>query len=305
MRCMTVITAAGALVVSLVAGCGDDDPAAAGDPVSTEEFCDLLVELREESESEELDLEIVDRIIAAAPAELSDDLQVVRDAVAELEGFDEDDPEAFEALMPLMFDEQITGAFERVAEWGVEKCGIDPGDDDLGDDSDGDSEASAAGDTEMPDDVGLVREPALIITWDEVDDAFNYRIEIDGRTVDTTFGDRYVAVNADTGDDVVVEALEMGDGSLGPAPNVQAVAGEALVVVWTEVPGGTYYVEWSGADAGRMATIASSPFVIDVPADEVEGVRFGPGLLVTDDDGRRIDSPFNHGDEHWVELDIP
>lgn len=310
MRRLSVIAAAGALFASIATGCGDDGDEVAS--ASTEDFCALFEDVATEEGDDDVDLAELDRVIAAAPAELRGDLGVLRDVFQQMDGVDEDDPEAFGQVMSVMFDPEVTGAIERIEAWGVENCGFEPSDDLSGFELDVDQDAAVedsqeldpvdVGDIEMPDDVDLAREAALIITWGEVDDAFNYRVEIDGSTIARTFGDRYVHVREHLGEDVevVVEALAMGDDSLGPAPGVEVSAGEVLVVDWTEAPGGFYYVEHASSE-GRMAELADAPFVIPVPAGEVERVRFGPGIS----DGSGTDVPFEHGDEYWIELELP
>jgi hypothetical protein len=81
--------------------------------------------------------------------------------------------------------------------------------------------------------------------------------------------------------------------------------GEALVVEWTEEEEGFYYVQYASPDHGQSSTMASSPFLIELPADEVRSVAFGPAVLISEDEGHRTDSPFDHGDEFYVELPVP
>jgi hypothetical protein len=327
MRRTIAISAALLLALTALVACGDDDEQTATS-ISTEEFCEWLEELEDDSQesSDDIDLDLIDEVVANAPAELRDDLQVLRDKLAEIDALDidEDDPEAFGIVMGIMFDPELMAAMDRIETYGVEECGMEPSDDDFGDfdfdvDSDepgddfgtSDDATDVAADGEpvaespMPDDVTVTLQPAAIVTWEELDDAFNYRVELDGRTLDTTFGDRFVALGADADGEFAVEALEIGNESLGPAPGVEVTEGEALVVEWTEEDEGFYYVQYSSPTHGRSATMASSPFVIDLPADEVDSVAFGPAVVVRDDDGRRTDSPFEHGDEFYVELPLP
>lgn len=113
----------------LLVGCSDDD--GGGD---IEAFCDLL----RASEDEELDpttdegREAFEALIDAAPSELDDDLRVFGNLMEELEGLDEDDPEAMEAVFGVMFDPEVIAAGENLEQFGVEECGFEP-DDDEGD----------------------------------------------------------------------------------------------------------------------------------------------------------------------------
>lgn len=304
------------LLTAGLAACGDDG----GDTLTAEEFCEHLDELENMDDSDllaedELDdaIDAMDELIAVAPDEVRDDLQIMRDKFAEFGelDIDENDPEAgFEALMMLVFDPDFMGAAERLEEFTVEECGFEPSDDvgDFDDVFDDDAPAPVPGgdpepEAAIPDDVSLTRQPATLITWAENDDAFNYRVEAAGQTLGTTFGGRYVAL--DDLDDVAVEALEIGSESLGPAQGVQSEAVEALVVEWTEEPGATYYVWAQITEGGNFFELADSPYVFEVPADEVEAVRFGPGVQIADDEGPRIDAPFDHGEEYYVELALP
>jgi hypothetical protein len=303
------------LLTAGLAACGDDD-----DTLTTEEFCEHLEEMEEvdngdlmmDNDIDEV-LDAIDELVAVAPDEVRDDLQIMRDKLAEFDDLDidEDDPEAaFEAFMTIVFDPEFLAATERLEEFAVEECGFEPSDDvgDFGDVFDDDGPAPEAGgdplpEAAMPDDVSLTRQPATLITWDEIDDAFNYRVEAAGQTLGTTFGGRYIALG--DVDDVAVEALEIGSESLGPAQGVQSEPVEALVVEWTEEPGGTYYVWAQTTQDGNFFELTGSPYVFEVPADEVEAVRFGPGVQITDDEGPRTDAPFDHGEEYYVELPLP
>jgi hypothetical protein len=308
---------AGTLLLSAgLVACGDDG----GDTLTAEEFCEHLAEIEDMDDGdllleEDLDaaLDALDELVAVAPDEVRDDLRIMRDKFAEFGelDIDEDDPEAgFEALMMVVFDPEFLGAAERLEEFSVEECGFEPSDDvgDFDDVFDDDAPAPEAGDdpvpeAAMPDDVSLTRQPATLITWDENDDAFNYRVEAGGQTLGTAFGGRYIALG--DVDDVAVEALEIGSESLGPAQGVQSEPVEALVVEWTEEPGGTYYVWAQTTHDGEFFELTDSPYVFEVPADEVEAVRFGPGVQIADDDGPRTDAPFDHGEDYYVELPLP
>lgn len=295
----------------MLAGCGGDDDDSSSAELSTEEFCAHLEELDDES-SETPDVSVIDDVIAVAPNELRESLGVLRDAFVELEEVD-DGEDGFEAAMEIMFQPAVFAASMAVEEWGVENCGFDPDDgvmdieledeSDIGDDDSG-VEDEVSSDTDMPDDVTLGRRDALVITWTETAEAFQYRIEIDGATVGTTFGDRYLAVGFDAAD-VVVEAMEMGDVSLGPVADLSVSPGEALVLDWTEDPSGFYYVEYSTTSEGTTTQMVNAPFTVPVAVDEVIGLRFGPGIVLSGSEGEAVDSPFAHGEQFWVELEIP
>jgi hypothetical protein len=129
MRRMTALCSALAIVSGFgLVACGDDDGGGGGgQAMSTEEFCELLRE-SEADPSDDASFEALDELVAAAPPEIRDDLELVRDRLQQLEGLDEDDPAAFEAVMELMGDPEFVAASERLEEFGVEECGMEPSD---------------------------------------------------------------------------------------------------------------------------------------------------------------------------------
>lgn len=106
----------------LLFGCSDD-----GGGGSEEAFCELLASDAdldiETPEGQEAFQEAMD----AAPDEVSDDMEVLADAFEELSGVDENDPEALAAAFEVMADPEVMAAMSNIENFGVEKCGMDPG----------------------------------------------------------------------------------------------------------------------------------------------------------------------------------
>ncbi len=105
----------------LLAGCGDDG---GGDEQA---FCELL------SSEDEYDIdtpegqEALKDALETAPDEIKGDMETIVDAFEELEGLDEDDPEAFGAAFGLVFDPEMLAAMANIEEYGVDNCGLEAG----------------------------------------------------------------------------------------------------------------------------------------------------------------------------------
>lgn len=105
----------------LLAGCSDDGGG------SKEAFCELL------ASDADLDIDTpegqaaFEEALDAAPSEVSDDMDVLADAFEELEGVDENDPEALEAAFAVMGSPEVMEAMTNIETYGVDECGMDPG----------------------------------------------------------------------------------------------------------------------------------------------------------------------------------
>jgi hypothetical protein len=120
----------------VIAACGDDDSAAGGGgggaaSLSEEAFCAQLAEM--EDDDVEFDGEVVAQLAALArqapTAELRGALETFAEIAEQLEGLDDDDPEAIGIAFGVMFDPEVMGAIETIERFLSETCGIDTGDD--------------------------------------------------------------------------------------------------------------------------------------------------------------------------------
>lgn len=142
---------------------GEDEPVATtegtdaasddGADSDNQAFCEQVRMLDETSDNDLGTVsELYDELIASAPDEVRDDLQVVADAFVELEGVDEDDPDSFAVILEVFSRPEIVEASENLERFGVEECGLvsDDGSDleiDAGEDSDDSIDDDAAEDT--------------------------------------------------------------------------------------------------------------------------------------------------------------
>lgn len=125
--------------------------------MSDDEFCELMAELEQDA-SDMDDLEALAMFTGVADQapdpEVREAMQLFAGKIEELEGLDEDDPEAMGAAFALMMDPELTAATETINTYMTEVCGIDTGTDVGGGDGDffdEDDEASEGNDTDGVD----------------------------------------------------------------------------------------------------------------------------------------------------------
>jgi hypothetical protein len=148
---LRLLCVVGALTLVMTA-CGDDDSSSGGGggaTLSDEEFCEQL-EALEESEAE-LDgpeaFALMGQLARRAPnAELREALSLFAGLAEQLEGLDEDDPEAIGIMFGIIFDPEFIAAAETLETYLSEVCGFDTGDSgefggDFGSGVDGDGSA--------------------------------------------------------------------------------------------------------------------------------------------------------------------
>ena len=171
------VLGAGALVL---AACGGGD----GGALSDEEFCAELEALEEADAagegSDELDAEALAQLRDLADRAPNEDVEsaltTLGDIAEDMEGLDEDDPEAFGEVMALMFNPEVISAGETLDTYLTETCGFEDDafemvesdtDDPVGDaDADGPSGASSG--SAMDDlDSGELREAMVAHLEDE------------------------------------------------------------------------------------------------------------------------------------------
>lgn len=174
--------AAIAALTLLTASCGSSgdsataptssEPAASGD---VEAFCDLLREAEDDDtdfgEDTEAVLAEIAEMRALAPEELRDDIDVLAGVFEEFAEFDEDDPEAFGAIFGLFLRPDVLAATERLEEFGVETCGLEPSD--------------SSDDFDFDEDFDVDEDFDFDFDFDEDSDADSDDVEEDGLTLDT------------------------------------------------------------------------------------------------------------------------
>ncbi len=104
------------------------DSDAGADPDN--EFCQKFTELdslENQPETQEETISAFDDLIDAAPDEIRDDLETVRDALAGLEDFDdaEANPEAAQEFLEVLSQPEIVEASENLEAYTVDVCGIE------------------------------------------------------------------------------------------------------------------------------------------------------------------------------------
>lgn len=153
----------------LVSACGPDEDA--GGSGSVEEFCDLI---RAADEQEDVDLDEnfeegiaqLEEIRDAAPSAVSDDIDVLIGKFQQLEELEAastgDDEEDFAAAFEIILDPEFIAASERLEQFGVDECGLEPSDDDGFSIESGDG-GDDGGPVEAPvSDDGLITEAANV-----------------------------------------------------------------------------------------------------------------------------------------------
>jgi len=113
-------------VFAVLGSCGSG----ADETADVEEFCRQVRELNENDVdvAEDLDVALAqfEGLVADAPADLRDDLEVVVDAFSELSEVDENDPDAFVAFFEVLGRPEVVAAAENLERFGVEECGLEP-----------------------------------------------------------------------------------------------------------------------------------------------------------------------------------
>lgn len=134
------------LFAPLVAvSCSDD-----GGGGDVEAFCDQIVVLESmEDPTDEEAQQALQDLVDDAPSEIKGDLEVVVGVFDDLQGLDEDDPEAMGEVFALMENEEFIEASENLEAFGVDECGLEPTEDvDIDADLDADVDISTETTTE-------------------------------------------------------------------------------------------------------------------------------------------------------------
>ncbi len=109
-----------------------DDTADDGGDGDSSAFCGRIDELNAMDDlDDDAALAALGDLVDDAPEEIRSDLELVVDRISDLEGLDEDDPEAMGQIFALMDDEEFVAASENLEAYGVEECGLPPSDDDV------------------------------------------------------------------------------------------------------------------------------------------------------------------------------
>ena len=164
-------------------------------------------------------------------------------------------------------------------------------------------------------DVQATLESVTELTWEEDDDAFNYEVSVGDEVVGTTFGPPFLLLaEHGTGEDVTVEAMEIGDGSLGEM-DVSLASSERVVLRWDESQVPNAYVGLSVTGYGNLTSAIQSPYVIEHEPDTIDTLLFGEMVSVEEEDNEGVSTthraPFEFsgsGVEEfgpYVELTVP
>lgn len=101
------------VIVALFAACGGDD----GGGSEAQAFCDKQEELESlDTADPEAMANAIDDLVADAPEEISDDIQLIADTLEDLENIDT--PEEAEDLNT----DELEAASERIEKWVDENC---------------------------------------------------------------------------------------------------------------------------------------------------------------------------------------
>jgi hypothetical protein len=118
-----------AVLAVMAVACGDDgDSGSSGETGDAEAFCVRLEELQEE---EGLDLDddgaaaALEELADLAPEEIDGEVNRIQRAFEALSELDQDDPDAFEEVLELVYDPAVIRAFEAFADYADDECGIE------------------------------------------------------------------------------------------------------------------------------------------------------------------------------------
>lgn len=186
-------------------------------------------------------------------------------------------------------DAEATGTDDASAEGSSDEVSPDEGASDLGS---GDVQATLESVTE--------------VTWDEDDDAFNYEVSVGGEVLDTTFGPPFLLLaEYGSGEDVTVEAMEIGDGSLGEM-DISIASTERMVLRWDESQVPNAYVGMSVAGYGNLTSAIHSPYAIEHEPDTIDTLLFGEMVSVEEETeegtSTTFRAPFEFSGSDVVEL---
>ena len=109
--------------VSLIA-CGSDS-SSSGAQLTDEQFCAKVANMDDLETFDADAIAAINELIDVAPNdELRDALKVLAPVMAEMEGIDENDPEAMSKVMEIIMDPKVTEAGEVIEKYSTDVCGI-------------------------------------------------------------------------------------------------------------------------------------------------------------------------------------
>lgn len=118
--------------VTVVGGCSDGDGGSAGNAGADAQaaFCERMAAFAAASDdagagelTPEVLAEMRELAEAAPEGEVRDALEAVLPVITEIDGLDENDPQAFERIMELIFSPELTEAAEVLERTWTEDCG--------------------------------------------------------------------------------------------------------------------------------------------------------------------------------------
>ena len=128
---MKVLRVLAVPLVLVVASCGGGDEI--GNDADAEAFCERLRTLEagdaiDADEDVEAAMAEMQALRDTAPAQIRDDLDTVLDVFRQMEELEPatDDEDAFGAVFALLLDPDFTAASDRLEQFGVDECGLEP-----------------------------------------------------------------------------------------------------------------------------------------------------------------------------------
>ena len=104
--------------------CGDDS-SSSGAQLTDEQFCAKVADMDDLENFDATAIAAMNELIDSAPNdELRDALKVLVPVLTEMEGVDENDPEAMTKVMEIIMDPKVTEAGEVIEKYSTDVCGI-------------------------------------------------------------------------------------------------------------------------------------------------------------------------------------
>ena len=108
----------------ILIACGSDS-SSSGAQLTDKEFCAKVAAMDDLETFDATAIAAMNELIDAAPNdELRDALNVLVSVMTEMEGVDENDPEAMSKVMEIIMDPKVTEAGEVIEKYSTDVCGI-------------------------------------------------------------------------------------------------------------------------------------------------------------------------------------
>ena len=108
----------------ILVACGSDS-SSSGARLTDEQFCAKVADMDDLETFDSSAIAMMNELIDSAPNdELRDALKVLVPVMTEMEGVDENDPEAMSKVFEIIMDPKVTEAGEVIEKYSTEVCGI-------------------------------------------------------------------------------------------------------------------------------------------------------------------------------------